>query len=92
MRLDEKFTKASHPKWLRSYAKGKKSEDNTYAALIKLLRRFTSRTGFSQRTSHSGDRYDFSAGFWEKYGHYAPSDIYNVDETGIWYDIPPKRI
>ncbi|KAG3166677.1 hypothetical protein PI126_g4122 [Phytophthora idaei] len=32
------------------------------------------------------------AGFWEKYGHYAPLHIYNVDETGIWYYMHPKRI
>ncbi|KAF1787151.1 hypothetical protein GQ600_9569 [Phytophthora cactorum] len=38
------------------------------------------------------NRDDFSAGFWEKYGHYAPLHIYNVDETRIWYDMHPKRI
>jgi hypothetical protein len=30
--------------------------------------------------------------FWAKYGHYEAKDIYNVDETSIFYDMPPCRI
>ncbi|KAG6953262.1 hypothetical protein JG687_00012490 [Phytophthora cactorum] len=52
------FVKANRPKWLQSYAKGKKSENSPYAALIKLLQRLASRNGFSQRTPHSGDIYE----------------------------------
>jgi hypothetical protein len=39
-----------------------------------------------------GTRDAFSARFWGDYGHYPPEDIYNVDETGIFYDMPPRRI
>ena len=37
-------------------------------------------------------RANFSVQFWEKYGNYPLSDIYNADETGIFLDTPPHRM
>ncbi|OWY92790.1 hypothetical protein PHMEG_00038062 [Phytophthora megakarya] len=37
-------------------------------------------------------RDDFSCMFWEKYGSLNPSQIYNADETGIFYEMPPTKI
>ncbi|CAK4098742.1 unnamed protein product, partial [Aphanomyces euteiches] len=34
---------------------------------------------------------DFSWQFWEKYDGYNLSEVLNVDETGVYYDMPPRR-
>lgn len=36
-------------------------------------------------------RANFAIKFWRDYGHYELSEIYNVDETAINYDMPPLR-
>ncbi|OWZ13473.1 hypothetical protein PHMEG_00013192 [Phytophthora megakarya] len=37
-------------------------------------------------------RDDVSCMFLEKYGSWNPSQIYNTDETGIYYEIPPLNL
>lgn len=34
----------------------------------------------------------FAIEFWAQYSMYQPSEIYNVDETAINFDMPPSRI
>ncbi|TYZ66993.1 hypothetical protein PybrP1_004965, partial [[Pythium] brassicae (nom. inval.)] len=36
-------------------------------------------------------RDEFSAEFCSTYSKYSDADIYNIDETGIYYDLPPTR-
>ncbi|OWZ16630.1 hypothetical protein PHMEG_0009555 [Phytophthora megakarya] len=35
---------------------------------------------------------EFALEFWTKYGTYSESEIYNVDETAIQFDVPPQKI
>lgn len=37
-------------------------------------------------------RIDFALDFWRRYAHHTRSEIFNVDETGINYDMPPRQI
>ncbi|KAF0729844.1 hypothetical protein Ae201684_012627 [Aphanomyces euteiches] len=72
-----------------------------YNALLHLCQRFAHRHGFSQRVSCvsrlrqqelEAIQASFAQQFWEKYADYHPSEILNVDETGVYYDMPPRRI
>jgi len=35
---------------------------------------------------------DFAVKFWDEFGAYNLPEIYNVDETAVYYDMPPSRI
>lgn len=35
---------------------------------------------------------DFAVKFWNEYGAYDLSEIYNVDETALYYNMSPSRI
>ncbi|KAH9181428.1 hypothetical protein AeNC1_016596, partial [Aphanomyces euteiches] len=79
----------------------KKSETTGYNVLLHLLQRFAHRHGFSQRVACvSRKRQEnlevikrsFAKDFWTKYYDYKPDEILNVDETGVYYDMPPRRI
>ena len=68
---------------------------------MRLCQRFAHRHGFSRRTPNESKqtsvelekvKEEFSLYFWGRYGHYSPDEIYNVDETGVYYDMPPHRI
>ena len=71
-----------------------------FKALINTLILFFSH-GFSQRTPsstyHTHDelyeiQHEFAVRFWTTYSFYNVDEIYNVDETGVYYDMPPARI
>jgi hypothetical protein len=36
-------------------------------------------------------RAEFCVEFWDKYSSWCPTTIYNMDETGIDFDMPPAR-
>eukprot|EP00644_Phytophthora_capsici_P000483 jgi/Phyca11/100252/e_gw1.4.935.1 len=90
-----------HSEWLESYSKDKKDTYTAYLSLQRLLRRFEYRHGFVQRTSHGlKEKLEdlvkvqdaFAKLFREKYRMYAASDVFNCDETGIYFDAPPGKI
>lgn len=81
--------------------KDKKSEESGFAALMELCQRFAVRHGFSQQTASEtkqrsieleGIKQQFSEAFWNENSLVDPGGIINVDETGIYYDMPPKKI
>lgn len=37
-------------------------------------------------------RDNFSSMYWNSYGSYSPNRIYNADETGVCYEMPPTKI
>ncbi|RHZ21996.1 hypothetical protein DYB37_006756 [Aphanomyces astaci] len=92
------FMKRNHGEWLASYRTGKR---DAYKSLLKLCQEFAKRHGFSQRVAcftkmPTPDmleiRQDFACKFWTKYHAYAASEIMNVDETAVYYDMPPGKI
>ncbi|RHZ01041.1 hypothetical protein DYB35_012360 [Aphanomyces astaci] len=92
------FMKRNHGEWLASYRTGKR---DAYKSLLKLCQEFAKRHCFSQRVAcftkmPTPDmleiRQDFACKFWTKYHAYAASEIMNVDETAVYYDMPPGKI
>lgn len=43
------FIKRYYPEWLNTYVQAKQSPECAYESLLRLLRRFAARRGFSQR-------------------------------------------
>ena len=95
------FIRMNFCDWLSLYIKGKKDSSGGYLALQKLLRYFARLNGFSRKrvckSRRSAQdleetRNQFAANFWEQHWDISLADIFNVDETGIFYDMPPKYI
>ncbi|KAF0692514.1 Aste57867_16416 [Aphanomyces stellatus] len=94
------FMKQHHMEWLESYLKSKKNDERAYHSLLRLCQRFTARYRFSQRVpcltkvpreDLIETRDNFAAAFWDKFRDYADGDIINVDETSVYYDMPPSK-
>jgi hypothetical protein len=86
--------------WLRLYLAGKQP-GCAYQGLLRLLQRFCHRHGYThQKSGHSKRtkaalievRDKFAEEFHRSYHGYEKATIYNVDETGFYYDMPPKYI
>ncbi|KAH9151337.1 hypothetical protein AeRB84_006025, partial [Aphanomyces euteiches] len=95
------WIKTHHGKWLDRYIAMKKDDASGYNTLMRLCQRFAHRHGFSQRVACVSrarqqeldeTHRSFARQFWSKYSDYKASEILNVDETGIYYDMPPRRI
>nr|CCA14108.1 conserved hypothetical protein [Albugo laibachii Nc14] len=80
------FIKANYFEWIQIYLKEKKSEESGYAALMKLCQRL------ARFIDLESVKRNFSATFWNENSVLDPGGIINVDETGIYYDMPPKKI
>ncbi|OQR84322.1 hypothetical protein ACHHYP_13526 [Achlya hypogyna] len=88
-----------HAGWLEDYM-SKCTEKAAYNSLLRLLQRFAHRHGFVQRVPcvsklRQGEldviQAEFALAFWTKYELFKASEILNVDETAIDYDMPPHR-
>ncbi|RHY89777.1 hypothetical protein DYB35_004095 [Aphanomyces astaci] len=75
-------------------------DDRAYHSLLRLCQRFTARYRFSQQVPCvtkvpqevlAETKAAFVDEFWEKFRSTAPQDIINVDETSVYYDMPPKK-
>ncbi|KAF0704012.1 hypothetical protein AaE_015150, partial [Aphanomyces astaci] len=84
--------------WLEAYlaAKG----DRGYLTLLGQCQRFAHRHGFSQRVPCYSKlkraeleevKLAFASSFWTKFEDQPLRDIVNVDETAVYYDMPPRR-
>ncbi|RHY57203.1 hypothetical protein DYB30_005174 [Aphanomyces astaci] len=88
--------------WLRLYLAEPFQEDGKgFQWLHRLLQRFCHRHGFSrQKFGHSNQskaalmtvRDEFAEDFHHSYRAFDDEAIYNVDETGFYYDMPPRYI
>ncbi|KAG6950554.1 hypothetical protein JG688_00014102 [Phytophthora aleatoria] len=83
------FMRDEYHEWLEWYVEGKKATDTAYESL---LRRFTYRHGFVQRTPSGlteklSDlitvRDDFAKTFKETHSGFDAYAVFNTDETGI---------
>ncbi|RHY59851.1 hypothetical protein DYB30_010363 [Aphanomyces astaci] len=94
------WIKANQREWLTNYL-ATKQQRTSYDSLLRLLQRFCDRHGFSRQrpTKNKVKQADladvqseFAAEFHREYIAYGKDCVYNVDETGIYYDMPPRYI
>ncbi|RQM30690.1 hypothetical protein B5M09_013055 [Aphanomyces astaci] len=94
------WIKKHQHEWLEGYMSTKTSDIHAYHALLGLCQRFAHRHGFSQRIPCFSKlklleleqvRSTFAASFWVKHDAQPLRDIVNVDETAVFYDMPPRR-
>ncbi|KAF0758132.1 hypothetical protein AaE_004032 [Aphanomyces astaci] len=88
--------KANQREWLNNYL-ATKQQSTSYDSLLRLLQHFCDRHGFfRQRPTKNKVKQadlaevqsDFAAEFHREYIAYSKECVYNVDETGIYYDMP----
>ncbi|RLO09990.1 hypothetical protein DYB28_008292 [Aphanomyces astaci] len=86
--------------WLRLYLIDRQASTG-YQSLLRLLQQFCRRHGYSrQRAGHRKKSHDaladvrdeFAEEFHRLYSAFHDDSVYNVDETGFYYDMPPKYI
>ncbi|RHY24657.1 hypothetical protein DYB32_008746 [Aphanomyces invadans] len=82
--------------WLRSYLYGK-APGTGYQGILHLLQRFCHRHCFSRRKAGQGKQtqaalIEVRHEFHRSYQQYTNDAVYNVDETGFYYDKPPRYI
>ncbi|KAH9123127.1 hypothetical protein AeMF1_005810 [Aphanomyces euteiches] len=94
------YMKQHQTDWLSDYLPNKKTETAAYHSLLRLCQQFSARHRFSQRVPcvskvRQGDlnelRDDFARDFWSRFGEHCAGDIINVDETAVYYDMPPGK-
>ncbi|RHX96809.1 hypothetical protein DYB25_013388 [Aphanomyces astaci] len=94
------YMKTHHQDWLTDYLAAKKTEDRAYHSRMRLCQRFYQRYQFSQRVpcvskvkqDELRDIHEkYASHFWAKFATTAHVDIINVDETSVYYDMPPGK-
>ncbi|RQM20701.1 hypothetical protein B5M09_011087 [Aphanomyces astaci] len=96
------FMDSTHQKpWLDAFLEGKPDQDRAYKGLLGgWCQAFAHRHGFSQRVPCASKktqaelqatRAEYAKVFWPKHAAYDPANIINIDETGVHYDMPPRR-
>jgi len=92
---------AEHDEWWASYRDKQKDEDLAYSNLARMCRRFAYKNGFGRRVATFNKlkevdlesiKASFSAAFWKKFPTVEPARLINIDETGIFVDMPPRYI
>ncbi|RHZ04941.1 hypothetical protein DYB26_010768 [Aphanomyces astaci] len=86
------------PSWVETYLQREAASGTGYDGLLGLGQRFAHRHGFAQRVPCYSklkraelEAEEFEATFWEKHDEKPLRDIVNVDETAVYYDMPPRR-
>ncbi|RLO08097.1 hypothetical protein DYB28_001274, partial [Aphanomyces astaci] len=91
------WIKANQREWLTNYL-ATKQQRTSYDSLLRLLQRFCDRHGFSRqrptknKVKHADVQSEFAEEFHREYIAYGKDCVFNVDETGICYDMPPRYI
>ncbi|KAK1941403.1 hypothetical protein P3T76_007269 [Phytophthora citrophthora] len=85
------FIAENYEEWLEQYEEGKTS------AVEKRWRDYCREQQNAKKTKLPcldliQIKQDFAIEFWSVYSSYSPSEIYNMDETAINFDMPPVRI
>ncbi|RHY38440.1 hypothetical protein DYB25_014154 [Aphanomyces astaci] len=94
------YLKTHHQEWVTQYMERQKT-GRGYDHLLKLLQEFCHRNGYTHQqacrakkvlSDLESTRTEFATKFHADYGSYNDNCVYNVDETGIQYDMPPRYI
>jgi hypothetical protein len=96
------FLKSNNSDWVKSYIESK-NINNAYDSLSRLCRNFAKRNKFNWRRANSSSskltrselssiRTEFTREFWCEYNEFDDENIINIDETGVFYDTPPRYI
>ncbi|CAK4754768.1 unnamed protein product [Aphanomyces euteiches] len=94
------FMKRTQRAWLNSYM-ATHDTDKAYNNLMRMIQRFCDRHGFSKQKPHKIKRNqeeleelrdEFAEDFHRRYAAYGSDDVYNVDETAVYFDMPPRTI
>ncbi|KAH9142680.1 hypothetical protein AeRB84_013262 [Aphanomyces euteiches] len=93
------FMKRTQRAWLNSYV-ATHDTDKAYNNLMRMIQRFCDRHGFSKQKPHKMKRNqeeleelrdEFAEDFHRRYAAYGSNDVYNVDETAVYFDMPHER-
>ncbi|RHY25891.1 hypothetical protein DYB32_008024 [Aphanomyces invadans] len=94
------FLRKRQHQWLSDYI-ARQKEGRGYDHLLKLLQEFCGRNGYTHQqaclskrvvTDLESTRIEFVKEFHAKHGHFKDDCVYNVDETSIHCDMPPRYI
>ncbi|KAH9104025.1 hypothetical protein LEN26_012615 [Aphanomyces euteiches] len=94
------YMKLLQTDWLSEYLSSKSNDTAAYHSLLSLCQRFSARHRISQRVPciskvHQGElsevRDDFARDFCSRLGEHCAGDIINLDETAVYYDMPPCK-
>ncbi|RHZ25931.1 hypothetical protein DYB31_012917 [Aphanomyces astaci] len=94
------WIKVNQREWLFNYLATKKP-DAAYNSLLKILQRFCKCHGFSRqrptknklkKTVPAEVAAEFTGDFHHEYASYFMDCVFNVDEPGMYYDLPPSYI
>ncbi|RHY28298.1 hypothetical protein DYB32_006091 [Aphanomyces invadans] len=94
------WIKRNQREWLTSYIATKKP-GSAYNSLLKLMQQFCKRHGFSRQRSTKANRLknemldardEYAKKFHEEFAHFKDAEIYNADETAVYYEMPPRVI
>ncbi|KAF0703959.1 hypothetical protein AaE_015176, partial [Aphanomyces astaci] len=94
------WIKLNQRDWLLNYLSTKKP-NAAYSSLLKLLQCFCKRHGFTRQrptknklkqTVLAEVQEEFASHFHHEYASYSNDCVFNVDETGMYYDLPPSYI
>ncbi|RHY98934.1 hypothetical protein DYB35_009802, partial [Aphanomyces astaci] len=92
------WIKANKKPWLEQYLATKTNEEVAYRSFRTLLMRFSYRHRFRHRVPCKLSQkvldavwLGYAATFWNKYAPYDKRQIINVDETDVFYDMPPGK-
>ncbi|OWY96204.1 LOW QUALITY PROTEIN: hypothetical protein PHMEG_00033586, partial [Phytophthora megakarya] len=95
------YMKTFQHAWLIEYLRTKKSEESGQKALMKLCQTFAKRHGFSSQVTLTSKLNEFeltetqitnALDFWGYHWNTPLDEIYNMDETSIYYAIAPKKV
>jgi hypothetical protein len=95
------FLKLNHMDWMQNYISKAKSPKAGYQSLLRRLQRFCHANGFSRQRATKRKQttedleniqHEFVEYFESMFGDLELDQIYNCDETGIYYDMAPHTI
>ncbi|RHY64913.1 hypothetical protein DYB38_006220 [Aphanomyces astaci] len=94
------WLKTYQPDWLAEYMSSKPTDERAYKSLVQWCLRFANRHGYHHRVPCPAKKtqvelaetqQEFSTEFFSSIGHLSKHGWINVDETPVFYGMPPRR-
>ncbi|OQR97417.1 hypothetical protein ACHHYP_11703 [Achlya hypogyna] len=76
------WVKLNQPEWLQEYIERATDAETAYTSLRRLLKLTPAQL--------AAEKAKFVAMFWQKHADLDDADVINVDETGVFLDMPPR--